>query len=446
MKKKQSVVNPRLSRLQLNYATNGKKGKRHHTRPDSTLNTNGLTNPVSYQDNTGKLIINNNDQLNNRSKTNCLSSYFSVDCFDDQNPLGCFKSVVDPIYYYDPTDTVETRTTNFNYPMDVKNSVEISNHFSDQLVSQQSNKNNGNKNHYNANLPNLTASNVGLSNSIVPQIKQIQNNHNSVANSKIQISQPPHLFQPNQLITDCLIDRKHKIIMLFTPRASCTLVAAIFIHHLGLYLEAMSISSWIHQYRRTVLEKKTINLTIDKDLKNPNLTKIKTVRNPYFRAVSSYTHFIRSIANVNSSFEEYLVDILENRPANLTNKQLIIRTYHSKIQRNKNTDHLVNHFIKIENIEEELKLIDYRYKTSFYNSYLAVRDNNSHIVDKDKSVRDYVGDKEGNYFRLPNQKFRIPDYLYFYNKKTKFLVDQIYGDDIKYFGYKWPFDVNDNLI
>jgi hypothetical protein len=241
--------------------------------------------------------------------------------------------------------------------------------------------------------------------------------------------------RPN--MCDCLVDRKRRIIMAFTPRASCTLAVSMFIHHMGLYQEAKEVSDWIHHYRRTVLEKKPQYIANAKDWENPHIIKIKVVRNPYYRAVSCYTHFIRSIDS-NLSFEQYLISMLENRIDDLNNHELMIRDYHGKSQRTQ-WDHSINHIVKVEQLERELKLLDYRYNTSMLDSYQSVRAGNSHIMTKDHQIKEFVGEKEGNFFRRPNREFKIPDYQYFYNQRVRCLVEKLYGDDIRYFNYEWPF-------
>jgi len=240
-------------------------------------------------------------------------------------------------------------------------------------------------------------------------------------------------------INDCLIDRTRKIIMSYTPRASCTLAVSLFVHHMGLYREAKIISDWIHNYRLNVLEKKPQFMATIRDWENSQMIRIKVVRNPYYRAVSSYTHFIRAVGSSNQSFEEYLSSIMQKKADNLNAHELSVREYHSKPQRTR-FDHLVNHIIKVENIGEELKLVDYRYNTTLHQSYLEVKKSNSHIMTKNYKIKEFVGFHRAEFFRLPNREFNIPDYKHFYNRRIRQLVEEIYGDDIKYFGYAYPWE------
>ena len=386
MKKKSVTVTNRLSRLQLNYATNGKKGKRR---------------PVAIQtsaENRLKLILPYNylkrDDMSESTQDGSRSACYVLSCAElKQKLIGLEQN--EPIipskhrlaislkerHSVQKQETVSPAKSNKK-----RTAAVYICHTTDNIVTRQFN------------------------------------------NKKPSINMTMH---------DCLIDRKKNLIMAFTPRATCTLAVSMFIHHMGLYSKAKEMSDWIHHFRGNVLERQPSYVATGKDWENPSMVKFKVVRNPYYRAVSSYTHFIRSTSS-NQSFEEYLVSLLEKNPSNLSSHELTVRDYHSKPQHNK-FDKSINHIVKVENIEKDLKLIDYRCKTSLYDSYLAVKNTDSHIMIKDRSITDYVGKKEGEFFRLPNREFLIPDYQYFYNETSRKLVERLYDDDIKYFNYEWPF-------
>ena len=236
---------------------------------------------------------------------------------------------------------------------------------------------------------------------------------------------------------DCLIDRERKIIIAFTPRASCTVVSSFFIHHMGLYEQAKEMSGWIHNFRGAVLNTHKKYVPSVSDWQDQNILKVKVVRNPYLRAVSSYTHHIRTSCS-NRSFEEYLKDLLIGDTAELPNDQVKTRNYHAK-QQYSQIDKSVNEIVKIEEVESRLKKIDQRYGSDLLNSYLIVKRSDSHIMGKDLSIKEYTGDKPGNFYRVGFKKYRIPDYLYFYNQTTKHLVEQLYREDISKYGYSYPF-------
>ena len=86
-----------------------------------------------------------------------------------------------------------------------------------------------------------------------------------------------------------MIDRKAKLVMAWTPRAACTLAVSIFVDHLGRLPEAQEYESgFIHSFRQEVLGPAYV--ATEGDLANASLFKLKIVRNPYARAVSSYSH------------------------------------------------------------------------------------------------------------------------------------------------------------
>ena len=85
-----------------------------------------------------------------------------------------------------------------------------------------------------------------------------------------------------------LVDPEAKIVMGWTARAACTLAVGIFIDHLGQLKEAWDYDPSIHGYRMYKLDKKYV-ATLE-DVQNKEMTSFKIVRNPFARAVSSYSH------------------------------------------------------------------------------------------------------------------------------------------------------------
>jgi hypothetical protein len=66
----------------------------------------------------------------------------------------------------------------------------------------------------------------------------------------------------------------------------------MFFRCLGLLEAAESHSDWVHRYRTRVYYR-TRGLATYRDLLDPDLVKIKVVRNPYDRAVSAYIHAMK---------------------------------------------------------------------------------------------------------------------------------------------------------
>ena len=86
-----------------------------------------------------------------------------------------------------------------------------------------------------------------------------------------------------------MIDRSAKLVMAWTPRAACTLAVSIFVDHIGQLKQAQTYQGgFIHSFRQDVLG--PAYAATEADLEDKSLFKLKIVRNPYARAVSSYNH------------------------------------------------------------------------------------------------------------------------------------------------------------
>jgi protein-L-isoaspartate O-methyltransferase len=88
-----------------------------------------------------------------------------------------------------------------------------------------------------------------------------------------------------------MVDREAKVVMAWTPRAACSLAVSIFVDHLGKRKQAERYAEgFIHSYRLDVLGPAYAATEVDLD--DASLFKFKVVRNPYARAVSSYSHHL----------------------------------------------------------------------------------------------------------------------------------------------------------
>ena len=95
-----------------------------------------------------------------------------------------------------------------------------------------------------------------------------------------------------------IVDRYDGILVGWTPRAGCSGVVKSLFQHMDLDEQANSVHYWVHVYRQQEFREAYGNVQfwelLNADPRRP-LLRLKFVRNPYYRAVSSYEHFVRSV-------------------------------------------------------------------------------------------------------------------------------------------------------
>src|SRR5215813_12169016 len=96
--------------------------------------------------------------------------------------------------------------------------------------------------------------------------------------------------------TDALIDRRHRLLLDWSAKAGCTLAIKMLFRYQGLVDEAEKVTDWVHNYRVRVYYARH-GLATHRDLIDPGLLKMKVVRDPYDRAVSSYVTAVRDLPN-----------------------------------------------------------------------------------------------------------------------------------------------------
>jgi hypothetical protein len=167
----------------------------------------------------------------------------------------------------------------------------------------------------------------------------------------------------------------------------------------------------IHNER---IKYRLLNKIEDSFLINTDYLKLKFVRNPYSRAVSSYLHL--SINNL--SFYEFLLNLFNNK----YEYNIHYASQHHLLEKKQK---IYNEIIKIENIDSEIERINKKYNIKLeYNSF------SNHHSQKHLNEKKYVG-----YIKYSNIK-NIPSYKYFYDdERIKQLVYDIYKIDINLYNY-----------
>lgn len=210
-----------------------------------------------------------------------------------------------------------------------------------------------------------------------------------------------------------LYHKKENIMVLWQAKAGCTMVKKMFFHHEGKLQEILKKHPWIHNFNYSEYSMKT---------PNENTKIIQFVRCPFERAVSSYIHVQRHFYAFKEIIPEDLkfcsfstfLDKLKNVCSNLH--------YNKQITLYKNVENYKIEYLNDQTIEELNKRYKLNYKIFSSPHYIERRKNHQFVGDKSwKDIDNSIPEK----------------YTYFYDKKIKNLVEELYHDDIVRFGYSY---------
>ncbi|MDQ3050325.1 MAG: sulfotransferase family protein [Bacteroidota bacterium] len=228
-----------------------------------------------------------------------------------------------------------------------------------------------------------------------------------------------------------LIDTKNKIILDWSPKAGCTIMVKMFFRNMGLLEEALEYNSWIHEYRMHVFSK-VHPITLD-DLKSSQFYKVKFVRNPFHRAVSSYLHTMKYPVMhepVKKALWRWNADISFKSFVNYLSK-IDLHTcdpHYSLQKKDFETDFpkCFDEIIKIENLDHAIKELNTRKGFGFDLSGLT----SSHHLEKNRDLMANVAKTKWN--KLKND---IPWYLNFYTPALAEKVYHLYREDFEAYSY-----------
>ena len=217
---------------------------------------------------------------------------------------------------------------------------------------------------------------------------------------------------------DGIKDDKNKIIMLWSPRAACSVSMKMMFEHMG--IENYKRYDWVHDYRIKEFYK---------TYGRPNPSSLhkyfvfQVVVNPYQRAVSSFHHYCSSRLGIDYkdlTFYQYLVNILHNRLQSRSAR------FHCRPQLQESERRYVDFFFKIEKGQEELD----KHVNEPLGLKLKIKDKtSSHHADRAEYL-DFIG------YRPFRDIGRLPkSYRCFYDDKIRRLVEHIYRKDITHLKY-----------
>lgn len=235
-----------------------------------------------------------------------------------------------------------------------------------------------------------------------------------------------------------LISLDKNILFGFTPKAGCTGISKLFFNHIGEIEKALSFGGLTHQYRKIYSETNPVKF---EHFNSKKIVKLKFVRNPYTRAVSSYFHVVK-----NRVYADKIINFIGVKSIDdLSFKMFLSFLATQNLKRcdphigiqflpGENQLFYFDEIIKIEELEERLDSINKKYKIKITLPSNLKKSN--HHLKKIQNAELFVGDLPFTYFiNSDTQKLAIPHYKCFYNDEIKNKVEDLYKLDINTYNY-----------
>lgn len=250
-----------------------------------------------------------------------------------------------------------------------------------------------------------------------------------------------------------LYNRGFPIILFWSQKSGCTILAKWFFFQLGLLDQALQYNPWVHYYREQVYEKqKDHQKNLIQDLIQGKKT-IKLVRNPYHRAVSSFLGLARmsflgkarrrkewekikkTLYNIKKyddrefqesiNFKQYLY-YLKN-----TGTKVVLINAHRGQQYICNEETYVSNYIYLENFVNSIHNIEKKYE--LLESPETVFESQHHCSHLMKNTENYT---EALISKKLLTRKSFPSYDSFYDQETTELVNELFKEDFKMYGYE----------
>jgi hypothetical protein len=235
-----------------------------------------------------------------------------------------------------------------------------------------------------------------------------------------------------------LIYPEKKLCLFFSAKSGCTFATKWFFYQQGLLDQALAYNKFVHEYRRHIYVKSEIYKNELKHVLSDDYIRIKLVRSPYTRAVSSYIHAIKSnhvdteistflnrplTEKCRFSFEEF-ISFLEKTGVIFCNPHNRIQALPEELQNKLSFSYI----IKLENAMHEFKKLET--KLNLKKADLESLSKSFHHRIKLPS-NEYNGNKHLG--RLDNTFYA---YESFYNDTLKDKVMKLYSSDFTQYQYK----------
>jgi hypothetical protein len=227
----------------------------------------------------------------------------------------------------------------------------------------------------------------------------------------------------------------------WSAKAGCTVAIKMWFDYLGVLEDANRYSyprKWIHDFRVDVFYER-FGYANQSHIDSSDFIKIKYVRNPFTRVVSSYLHGIRSklfssrfcphwpdnIGDKNEiSFYEF-VNLLFDE------KFLCSGGGHWRIQ-NMYPDINYDEVVKIEKLQDGVENLNKK-----YNLNLKWDFGSGHHLKKKTKIDNFYEKSASDVLKYLDENKEVPTYDSFYNNEIKEMVYKIYEVDIETYGYDY---------
>jgi len=237
------------------------------------------------------------------------------------------------------------------------------------------------------------------------------------SNKELMISKikNTHSFKSNLEIYG---DKDKKICFMWSRRAGCSITLKCFLDMVGLLADAEKYNNWIHTYKVDLYTPNVPYISIP-ELKKNNYNIIKTIVNPYSRAISIW----RAQTSHNLSFRDYLKELVNDKISYFNNND----KEHLRPQYVKDEEKIITKYIKLDNYEKYDVMLDngdiYTIDVTNYTS--------KHHAQRREDINYFVGDIKLNDIHNIVPKY----YKYFYDEEIKEMVYKYYIDDIVKYNY-----------
>ena len=234
-----------------------------------------------------------------------------------------------------------------------------------------------------------------------------------------------------------LIYPEKKICLFINEKSGCTFATKWLFFQLGILDEALEYDKWIHRYRYDIYYR-TDNYRLNfLSVYSNQYTRLKLVRSPYQRAVSSYIHALRTsydiqelsrflgrkIDNNNTfTFEEF-VAYLEKTGVRNCNPHHRMQTEKAELSGSLKIDRI----IRLEDSITEFQQLEEKY--GLQSSDLGSLSQSHHHHKRIQNV-EYCGNRI-----FPKREKDFSQYQSFYNDAMKEKIAAIYAHDFKQYNY-----------